>query len=381
MDNSKRLSKEARIKIVQWFHEIKSVLGVQRKFKREYGTVSPAAITIRRLVGKFAESGSILDRPRSGRPRSSRSEPNIQAIKQVIEGSPLKSLRQVASESDVGCMESVRSIIRKDLGLKPYKIHELHELKDKDYKRRADFCSAILNKIEETQSFLENVLFTDESYFYLDRSVLSRNIRSWSSRNPHVYSEHPLQPEKVLVWCGLCSRKVYGPFFFDKPIDKVAYLSMLRTKLVPALRRDGVLQTVIFQQDGGGPHTANDVLKYLEQHFPDRVISWRTSSICPPRSPDLTPLDLFLGGYLKEDMKLKDLDSLEDLKNAIREGVRQVNQNKELLMRVVANCKYRLQSAILNEVTTSNIICKTLVFIIHIKLSLIMNKYVKFRCS
>ena len=55
-----------------------------------------------------------------------------------------------------------------------------------------------------------------------------------------------------------------------------------------------------FQQDGAPPHTAKRSLEFLEEHFPDRHISLKSAVEWAPHSPDLSPLDFFLWGFLKD---------------------------------------------------------------------------------
>ena len=55
-----------------------------------------------------------------------------------------------------------------------------------------------------------------------------------------------------------------------------------------------------FQQDGATYHTAKDTLDFLCPVFEDRVISRRADGLWPPQSCDLTPLDYYLWGTIKD---------------------------------------------------------------------------------
>ena len=57
---------------------------------------------------------------------------------------------------------------------------------------------------------------------------------------------------------------------------------------------------VYFQQDGAPPHFKREVTNYLNATFPGRWIGRNGPIRWPPRSPDLTPLDFFLWGFLKD---------------------------------------------------------------------------------
>ncbi|KFM75033.1 hypothetical protein X975_05140, partial [Stegodyphus mimosarum] len=57
---------------------------------------------------------------------------------------------------------------------------------------------------------------------------------------------------------------------------------------------------MIFMRDGTPPHVAVQVQQILRQKFTtERVISRYFRTAWPPRSPDLTPCDFWLWGYLK----------------------------------------------------------------------------------
>ncbi len=49
-----------------------------------------------------------------------------------------------------------------------------------------------------------------------------------------------------------------------------------------------------FQQDNARAHVAKDTMAALKSFFDDRL----SSGLWPPRSPDLSPLNYFLWGYL-----------------------------------------------------------------------------------
>ena len=54
-----------------------------------------------------------------------------------------------------------------------------------------------------------------------------------------------------------------------------------------------------FQHDGAPPHFDLDVREYLNNVFPNRWIGRGGPVQWPPRSPDLTPMDLFIWGEMK----------------------------------------------------------------------------------
>lgn len=59
-------------------------------------------------------------------------------------------------------------------------------------------------------------------------------------------------------------------------------------------------ERMIYQHDGAPPHTAGEVVNILNDMFPNRWIGRNGPVEWPARSPDLTPLDFFLWGYVKD---------------------------------------------------------------------------------
>ncbi|GBP11582.1 Solute carrier organic anion transporter family member 1A1 [Eumeta japonica] len=73
-----------------------------------------------------------------------------------------------------------------------------------------------------------------------------------------------------------------------------------------------------FQQDGTAAHTSNTTMPVVRQLFPNRVISRRGDTPWPLRSPDLSPMDFFLWGYLKTKVYETNPWSIDELTENIR---------------------------------------------------------------
>jgi hypothetical protein len=75
----------------------------------------------------------------------------------------------------------------------------------------------------------------------------------------------------------------------------------------------------------------------LKRFFDDRIIS---KNLWTPRSPDFTPPDFFLWGYLKETVYKNRPRTLVDLKRNIEEAVKKITA--ETLLRVSRNMCQRV---------------------------------------
>ena len=145
------------------------------------------------------------------------------------------------------------------------------------------------------------------------------------------------------MWCAIGKNGIFGPYFFEDSdgrrvtVNSERYIGMLRRRFIPAIRRRRAvdMNTVVFQQDGVPPHWSNRTLEYLRQYFPgDRLISRRTDNPWPPYSPDLTPPDYFLWGYLKARVYQDNPPTIERLKENIK---REIRIPRYMLERVIEN--------------------------------------------
>ena len=63
----------------------------------------------------------------------------------------------------------------------------------------------------------------------------------------------------------------------------------------------------------------------MDVTFPNKWIGRRGPIEWPPRSPDITPLDFFLWGYLKSEVYVNRPNNVDDLKQRIRQEIRLIS--------------------------------------------------------
>ena len=76
-----------------------------------------------------------------------------------------------------------------------------------------------------------------------------------------------------------------------------------------------------FQQDGATCYTAEATLDALCHDFEDCIISRRAAVVRPPRSCNLTPLDYYLWGAIKDKCYGETIDALKD---NVREAIGEI---------------------------------------------------------
>ena len=282
---------------------------------------APSNATINSWVAKFRDGRLCRRRPGSGRPRSLRSEAMVKKVAESVQKSPERSLRHRAQSLGLK-KSSLNSILKKDLNLRPYRIQIRHKLSPEDQRRRLKMA----NWLTDHPSVFDRVWFSDETHFWLDGKVNSHKAVHWGSKSPDKVLEKPLHSEKVTVWMAMKrGGGLIGPFFFEDECGVAATINAdrcQRTALQPfwreLQRKDGVdPDEEWMQQDGGAPHTAGASMAWLAAHFPGRLISLKSEVEWAPHSPDLSPLDFFLWGYLKDRVYRDKPRTTEALKDAI----------------------------------------------------------------
>lgn len=144
------------------------------------------------------------------------------------------------------------------------------------------------------------------------------NCVYWAPENLHVHVGKAVNLLGVNAWCGLSARGLVGPFFFEGTVTGEAYLEMLRSSILPAIRALYENSELFYQQDGAPPHYRRDVRAFLDENLQGHWIGRRGTFEFPPRSPDLTPPDFYLWGTLKDVVYRKKPTTLGGLRAEIR---------------------------------------------------------------
>ena len=184
-----------------------SIVAVQRAFVfatksplgTEYQTENPFCCGLR------TSGEREVSKKRRGRPRTSRTPENIEAVRQSVIQSPRRSARKQASALGIS-NHSVRRILHQDLHFHPYKVVVVQELIQQDW----------INRVETRQHLIERlpdavVFFSDEVHFHISGCVNKQNMRYWSGANPSEIHQRPLHSDRFTVWCAISRIGIIGP--------------------------------------------------------------------------------------------------------------------------------------------------------------------------
>jgi len=139
------------------------------------------------------------------------------------------------------------------------------------------------------------------------------------------------------------------PYFFEGNVNSVRYLHFLRHEL-PDLLANVDLQTrqrMWFQQDGAPAHRSRIVQRFLHRRYPRRWIGISSHVEWCPRSSDLTSLDFFLWGFLKNMVYADAPTTRENMMQRITDACRDIPRH--VLLSTVQNFERRIQLCINNN--------------------------------
>ena len=100
--------------------------------------------------------------------------------------------------------------------------------------------------------------------------------------------------------------------------------------VVPQLQTKPNFDKLFFQQDGAPLHYALRVRDYFNKVFPQCWFRRRGSIEWPPHSPDLTPMDFFFWGVVKNKVYEKNPTTVNQLKDYIYDAFREIHENQSL---------------------------------------------------
>lgn len=134
----------------------------------------------------------------------------------------------------------------------------------------------------------------------------------------------------------IVSRKNYWTYFFDKCINSDNYIQIINEFYNKLNFTERV--TYYFQQDNAPAHTSHKTGDVLKKYFGNRLIKF------PPRSADLTPLDFYLWGHIKQLVYKDNPKTIPELKDSITKAINSVSA--ETLKKVIYNMKKRAELCI-----------------------------------
>ena len=252
---------------------------------------------INRLANNLKKYGSVKVPRKENREFSLRTENNVLL---AIQENPQASTREIGQNLNIS-NSTVHAVLKKHK-FKSFICQKVQALEENDSERRLAFCDFYLNELRRNPLFYQTILWSDECTFS-NNDMFNRNItRTWAQEHPRLTAVNNFQRRfSVNVWSGIFHNRLVGPFFIDGVLNHQRYADLLQHHVADFLDALPLQQrmNVIFQQDGAPPHNARMVTEWLDYEFEDKWMGTHGPIPWPARSPDLTPLDFWFWGYVK----------------------------------------------------------------------------------
>ena len=120
------------------------------------------------------------------KPKTVRTPEYISAVAESACEAPSTSIHRRSQQFNI-LETSLRRILHEDLGMTPYKVQLVHELKPIDNRMHFRFAKLACDRFTEDADFgKKKIIFSDEAHFDLGGYVNKQNCRIWGTENPQA---------------------------------------------------------------------------------------------------------------------------------------------------------------------------------------------------
>ena len=274
----------------------------------------PTLRHIQRLAKQFRDGERVLVKRKegSGRPRTSRTEEHIEAVRLEVEQDNKISLNQLSDNVDLP-VTTVYRILTKDLHKKSlYAKWIPHELTDANKVSRVNIANECLNTLNG------GVVVIDEKWVYEKPHPPPQNIRAWgdSARDRPSVFRRSMSARKFHIIVGINFRGEHYTEVLEpgETVNSDRYIQFLQG--IIHVRRRGTLSIM---HDNATPHTSRVTRKFLEENAIGLVQQ-------PPYSPDFNLCDRLIFRNFEVSRRGQVFNNVADVRNFLENYLQQFSR-------------------------------------------------------
>lgn len=323
-----------------------------KKLVKEFPMRNWKVRSVSLLLKKLRETGSTDRKPGSGRPRTARTDDNIEAVAELIlsqEDKPQthKSGRQIKRLTGIP-KSSVFRIIHEELKLKCIKKCRAQELTAANRASRLVHAQELLNRF--SVDMVDFIFFSDEKIFTVatpknpqnDRLYVPLQMSKKQVESRRLLRTRPTFSQSIMVSVAVSKLGCTDLFFVDPgtKINGQYYRDILLSEqLLPSIKMIAG-DAYVFQQDNAPAHRARETVALLQQVTPEFI----EPAMWPANSPDLNPVDYRVWGWMQDRVYQQPVTNIDQLRKRLLQIWASMPQN--IIDEAINDWRKRLQACV-----------------------------------
>ena len=265
----------------------------------------------------------VEDDHRSGRPSTSKTDENVERVRQKVRSDRHLTVRMIADELGMNS-ERVWRIITEDLGMRKICAKMVLRLLNEGQKeRRVQVCQGILEQLETEPNSLKRVVTGDKSWIFEYDLLTKRQSLEWKSAlSPRPKKARVFKSKTMMMLIAFSDVHgiVHAEFLQQgQNINQHVYKNILRRLMRSVRKRRELWETRswLLHHDNAPAHNALGIRDFLSK---TNIAVLEQPSYCR----DLAPCDFFLFPILKEVIKRTRFQDSEAIKTTVTRELRAI---------------------------------------------------------
>ncbi|TND00015.1 MAG: mariner transposase [Bacteroidetes bacterium] len=294
------------------------------------GVDAPSKTTICRWYNEFKRGRkSCEDDPRSGRPSTSVTDENIDAVRELVKDNRRITYKEIKATLGISS-SAVRTILHERLGFRKVCSRWVpHRLTPEQMEARVCWCKKMLAEYGSSNcKRVWNFVTGDETWIYFYDPLTKQESTVWVARNE-------LPPTKV-VREKSSFKRMFAIFFMKTgivasvmlPAKTTVTAYWYRRRCLPKVlsgcckrRPKTALRGLFLHHDNASAHTAKSTVNFLRKRRV-KLLSH------PPYSPDLVPCNFWLFPKVKKMLRGRRFQSEKELKTAVKIALNSISKRE-----------------------------------------------------